>query len=257
MRPILALTLLAAPLLAQEDEAAARTAAAEISTRLASSSDDEKLVALREAAQCQHSALIAPLVKLLKHRNPAVRTATIEALGLRSVSADKKRASRALAARIKPLESKAEDKKQELLAVCQALHDLAQPNSLKPLLDKISIDADQDVARARLMAAANIPDKEVIERLITLADSGRRHAKWRQGICRQALTYATGQKIRGGVEQWRKWWRENKRDWDVVKAAEEREQQRTQRDEKERQREERRRKKEERRRKKDAGDGGG
>jgi hypothetical protein len=196
---------------------AAKEEAAAIAKRLASKDYDTKLEAVKEAAQNQHRSLTAPLIKLLKNKEPAVRLAAVEALGLRQEGSEKKRAAKALSARIKPLEDDPE-RQDELLKIVAALHDLAQSNSIRPLMD-IPVNSDRDVAKARLHAAANIPSKEVIDRLIQYASSGRRgrNARWRNAGT--AIRYATQENVKGGVREWRQWWKDNRASFDVDHAA--------------------------------------
>jgi len=201
MHLLLALVLLAAP----ED----------LVQRLASDDSNVTIDACREAASSEDPAVTAPLIRLLKNDNPAVRKAAIEALALRKPAEEKKKAAQALAQRIAPLAAK-EEGKEECLAVVSALHDLAQVVALKPLLDGIAPDADKDLARARMHAAANIPAKEVIDELLRLGSAGRRGgAQWRAAAVLDALRYATQEKVEGGIEAWRHWWTENKKTFDV------------------------------------------
>jgi len=196
---------------------AAKEEATAIAKRLARKDIDTQLEAVREAAQNQHSALTSPLIKLLKCKEVAVRLAAIEALGLRQETADKKRAAKALCARIKPLEDKP-DRYDELGKIVTALHDLAQPVAIRPLMD-IPVNFDQALAQARLRAAANIPSKEVIDRLLQYASSGRRgrNARWKSAGA--AIRYATQESVKGGVREWRQWWKDNKDKFDVDHAA--------------------------------------
>ncbi len=205
MRLLLALSLLAAP----ED----------LAGRLAADDASAVIEACREAATSQEPALTAPLTRLLRHDNPAVRRAAIEALGLRKPAAERKKAAQALAPRIAPLAAK-EETKEECLAVVTALHDLAQPAALTALLDGIGPDDDRDIARARMHAAANVPSKEAIEELIHLGSAGRRGgAQWRAAAVVDALRYATQERVEGGIEAWRQWWMENRKTFDVDLAA--------------------------------------
>jgi hypothetical protein len=194
-------------------------AAADLVDRLGGDDPDDVVAACREAAASEDPALTAPLVRLLKHDNPAVRKAAIESLGLRKPAEERKRAAQALAQRIAPLAAKREDR-EECLALLAALHDLAQPVALKPLLHAIEPDADRDIARARLRAAANIPRKEVIDELLQLGSAGRRGgAQWRVAAVVEALRYATQEKVEGGIDGWRRWWTENKADYDADLVA--------------------------------------
>jgi hypothetical protein len=193
---LLALALLAAPDFTSEDS-------------------DVVIAACREAATVQDEALTAPLIRLLKHDNPAVRKAAIEALQLRKPEEERKKAAHALAQRIAPLAEKPETK-EECLLVATALHDLAHPVALKPLLEGIGPDSDRELSRARLRAAANLPSKEVIDELLQLGSAGKRGgAGWRQAAVIDALRYATQENVKGGIEAWRAWWTENKKTYDA------------------------------------------
>lgn len=187
--------------------------------RFSAEDSNEVIAACREAATIQEAALTAPLVRLLKHDNPAVRKAAIEALQLRKPEEERKKAAHALAQRIAPLAEK-EEGKEECLLVATALHDLAQEVALKPLLDGITPDSDREITRARLHAAANIPSKDVVDELLQLGSQGRRGgAGWRQAAVIEALRYATQEKIPGGIEAWRAWWTENKKAYDAFLVA--------------------------------------
>lgn len=202
---LLALALLAAP-----------------DDRFSSDDSDEVIAACREAATAQDGAHTAPLIRLLKHDNPAVRKAAIEALQLRKPEEERRKAAHALAQRIAPLAEK-EETKEECILVATALHDLAQEVALKALLDGITPDSDREVTRARLRAAANIPSKDAIDELLQLGSAGRRGgAGWRQAAVIEALRYATQEKVQGGIEAWRAWWTENKKTYDAFLVAQKR-----------------------------------
>jgi len=198
----------------------------DLAARLGSDDSNTVIDACREAASSEDPALTTPLIRLLKNDNPAVRKAAVEALALRKPADERKKAAQALAQRIAPLAAK-EETKEECLAVLTALHDLAQPVAVKPLLDGIGPDDDRDIARARMHAAANAPSKEVIEELIRLGSAGRRGgAHWRSSAVLEALRYATQEKVEGGIEEWRHWWTENKKTFDPDLAANKREDER-------------------------------
>ena len=215
-----------------------------------------RLAAARTAAGLQDHLITAPLVKLLKDKELVVREAAIEALAGRTEKRERKSAATGLAARIAPL-AKEETTKDELLLVIQALHDLAQPTTIKTLMD-VTVNDDREVVRARAMAVANIPDKEAIERLLQLGSKGRRHTNWVR-ISRDALRYATGVQLKGDADAWRQWWRETEDHFSVEAAAKRRadereakrrkaersEEKRAEQAEKRREREERKRRREE------------
>ena len=219
MRIAIVVALLCPVLLAEEDRAL-KEKATELAKRLVSKDPETRLGAVRESGTVHHRAVVSPLIKLLKDRDDRVRLEAIVSLGMRDDPKNKKSAAKALAGRLKPLEGN-EKTRKELLKIIQALHDLAQPVTIKALLDMKS-DADRNVARARTMAVGNVASKEAIERLITHGDKGKRQRSKKGRGTTEALAYATQEQVRGGVDQWRKWWKENKATFDVELAAEKR-----------------------------------
>ena len=97
----------------------AREEAALVAKRLASKDFDTRIEAVREAAQIQHSSLTSPLIKLLRCKEVAVRLAVVEALGLRRDTSEKKRAAKALSARLKPLQDNP-DRQDELSKIVES-----------------------------------------------------------------------------------------------------------------------------------------
>jgi hypothetical protein len=73
------------------------------------------------------------------------------------------------------------------------------------------------------MAVANVPAPEAIDRLIRFAASGGRRYRTQKALAREALIYATGEKVRGDVDAWRSWWNEHRKTFDFQAAAERRE----------------------------------
>ena len=222
----LALAVLAAPVRSEDrtkddDEARLAAEAKELAGRLASKDPDVVYEAIKEAAQNQHALLTDPLVKLIKNPRPELRGTAIEALGTRFDPTARKKAAKALAARLGRLSKKEEDA-DELMKSITALHDLAQKVSIKALLSDIDRNTDGKVARARMMAVANVPDAEAIDSLIKFAGKSRRMAN-RGKVVRDALIYATGERIKGDVDMWRSWWKENKRNFDFQAAQKKRE----------------------------------
>ena len=123
-----------------------------------------------------------------------------------------------------------------------ALHDLAQPSSIKPLLSMDST-TPREVRAACAMAVGNVPSKEAIDRLIQYGYKDRRGSGRTRDLATKALAYATQEKVKGGIEAWRKWWSENEDDFDPIAAAEKRQQARAAAEEKQRRKEERRNRK--------------
>jgi len=211
-----------------------------------------RLAAARAAADLQDGLLTAPLVRLLKDKELPVRRAAVAALAGRVEEKERKEAAAGLAARLAPLGKREEDK-EEMLEVVSALHDLAQPSTIKALVD-VTVNDDRDVVRARAMAVANVPCADAIERLIQLGSKGRRHLGWGD-LLRDALQYATGVRLKGDADAWREWWRDAQDGFDFQAAAKRRAEEREAKRRKAERQEEQRRKREERRR--DRGDKGG
>jgi HEAT repeat protein len=205
---------------AAKNDAAKADTSKQIAKQLSDKNDQQVLGALLEASGNQSKTLTSPLIKLLKNKNAAIRESAIACLGGRTEASSKKRAAISLASRLKPLGDKSTTK-PEMLLVVQALHDLAQPTTIKALLDSPNSE-ERDVRQARAMAVANVPSKEAIERLIQYGYKDRRGEARTRDIATKALKYATQDTGKRGIEGWRKWWKENEREFDVVGAAEKR-----------------------------------
>ena len=186
---------------------------------LKSDKDEDRLVAVDRALSVADDAVTKPLVHLLIDDRFEIRAGAIRALGARESEKSKKEAAKALCMRLPKLAKSAIDEGELALAV-QALHDLAQPSSIKPLLDKIQDTESDELFRARLMAVANVPDAEAIDELIQLlAQRGRGKWEGQKRSVISALESATGEKLGGDPDEWRAWWKDAKKSFDFDAAA--------------------------------------
>lgn len=213
---------------------------------LKSDTDGDRIVALDQALAVTDDAVTKPLIRLLINDRFDIRAGAIRALGARDSEKSKKEAAKALCVRLPKLAKSAIDE-GELVLVVEALHELAQPSSIKPLLDKIVDSQSDDVFRARVMAVANVPDAEAIDELIQLL-ARRGRGKWagQKRSVINALQSATGEKLGGDPDEWRSWWKDAKKSFDFEAAAADRregEQREAEREERKRERGERRGKK--------------
>jgi HEAT repeat protein len=191
----------------------------EVQAALTDMASDERGVreaAAKSALAMQHPALFAPLTKLLDDEHRAVREAALRALAARERNEERAKAARAIEARLEKLDREP-GSPEEAAVVVQALHDLAQPTSIEPLLDGVLPTTEVGVAAARLMAVGNVPTKQAVEELIDHAARGRR-AESHRGAAIKALQYATGVKL-ANLDAWHRWWSENKRTYDPIAAA--------------------------------------
>jgi HEAT repeat protein len=194
---------------------------------------ETRMEGLKEAKTVDDVKVIPALGKLLKAPEKAIRVAAIEDLGARASTETRKKAAAVLNERLKPLDALLEKdptQKDEVVAIAHALHDLAQPSSIEPLLEKIDIYEDLDVLEARMMAVGNIPDAKAIEGLIDVMGRGRRNGGGHASVCAKALRYATGASLNNDVDGWRAWWRVAKPHFDFEDAAAKREKARTDKD---------------------------
>jgi len=250
---VLALSFAAVPP-AQAQDAATPPSTDVLLERMKSEFAVDRLPAVVAAKEDQDAKLTKPLTKLLKDEAYDVRKAAMAALGAREEKAARKTASKALCARLSPL-AKSPDHDGELIEVCRALHDLAQPSSVKPLIKILSADTPEEVAKAVLMAVANVPTDDAIEALIGQMSKGRRRgpARGQRRSAVAALRYATGEDERNDPDLWRAWWKTAKKSFDHEAAAARRSGQRQE----DADREERKRKRREKGGKKGGKKGGG
>jgi len=193
-----------------------------------------RAAAAREAASNQDPALTTPLGRLLVDEDREVRLACVATLAGRTDDRARKSAAGILGERLTTLGEKGEH--EERLALVGALHDLAQPGSLKTLVDGIKNDTEKDEVEARLRAVGNIPSPDAIEALIDFAAShGRGNRSDWNAATRNALRYATRADAGGAdPDLWRAWWRKNGKTFDFDAAAADRKKERDEKAEKER-----------------------
>jgi hypothetical protein len=218
--------------------AAGGTKTADLLEMLKSKDAAIREAAAKEAARDADPAVTVPLARLLVDPVAEVRLAAIGSLGARADDAAKRTAAAALADRLRSLGEKGGS--DERLALAGALHDLAQPPSVKVLMDGIKTGTPIEEVEARLRAVGNVPAKEAVEALIDFAAScGRgKRGDWHAAV-RTALKYALRTDVRSAdPDLWRAWWRENERTFDFARAAKEREEERAAAAEKERKRKE-------------------
>lgn len=206
---------------AEDEKKKLEAEARELAGRLASKDAEVLYEAIKEAARNQHALLTDPLIKLLRDKRPEIRLAAVAALGTRFDPTARRKAAKALAARLRRLSRKERDA-DELMKSIESLRDLAQPVSIKALLSDIDRNTDGKIVRARVMAVANVPHADAVDALIAFAAKSRRMAN-RGRVVRDALVYATGERVRGDVDAWRSWWKENRKNFDfqAVKARRE------------------------------------
>lgn len=189
---------------------------------LASDDAKERYDAAAKAKDVQDAKLLKPLAAALKDDIHEVRVAVMEALGARTGAEDRKAAAAALHKVLGPLSKKA-DYQPELLVALRAVHDLAQPSSVKPLLEDIDVHTDREVVDARLMAVANIPTPDAIDALIQFMSRGRKGGEEsHRASVQKALLYATGERQRNDPDAWRAWWKDARKTFDFEAAAENR-----------------------------------
>lgn len=265
MRPFPAYVLVcalfvASPALAEErpapgpasdpaSEADAGLDVADVVRRLKSKEGDERLVAATQSLEVADDDVTKPLGRLLTDDEFSVRAAAIRALAKRTSPGGKKQAAKALGVRLGKVAKAAHGAGEELLVI-EALGELAQSQSVKPLFDGITDETTDEVFDARMKAVAEIPHASAIDELIKLlAKRGR--GKWggRKRSVVNALQAATGESFGGDPDDWRAWWKENEKSFDFAAQAERRESDAGKKEQREQ------RKREKKRRKKD-GDGG-
>jgi hypothetical protein len=258
MRPITLALVLASPFLLRglgvglaraEDPAPAPSAVSAIVEGLSHADPDRRLEAARAARGEQDRALTPLLVKGLEDEAENVRLAAAQALATRTDERERKRAAAALGRRLGRLAGGVV--RAERGTVIQALHDLAHPDGIAALLD-LPAEVDRNELRARLLAVANVPDPKAMAGLIDYGARGRRRHV-HLDLVRDAVQYATGEVVRGDIDQIRSWWKEFGANFDYAAARATRAERRA----REEAREDRRRERERRDGRERREDGGG
>ena len=199
-----------------------------------------RLAAAHAAAGLQDKKLTAPLLKLLKDDVTEIRVAAAGALRGREDVKARKAAARGMAQLLRGLDREpSQDQLEREALLVPVLHDLAQPISIKTLLD-IHTDAPNEPIKERLFAVANVPAPEAIEALINYS-ARRRGGDGHRNLAHLALRYATGQRFGRDPDTWRAWWREAKDGFDFEGQAQRRAEERSRAQQKEEQKAERKR----------------
>jgi HEAT repeat protein len=218
---------------AAKDDAAREKRVADLVERLRSKDVVVRTAAATDARECEDPRVTAALAHALADPEAEVRKTAARVLGTRTEEAEKKAAAKALAGRLPRLDA-SPDLALEQEIVVDALHDLAQPLALKALVDGLDLDdADLRPTERRLRAIANLPTKEAVSALIdVLARQGRGGGAWRRPV-RDALVYATGERLGADPDAWRAWWRRHEGGFDLEAAAARRAKQRAEQKERE------------------------
>ena len=210
--------------------AEAQKAAQALVERIKSEDAAVKKAALADALKVQHPLVTAALGKALSDADEAIRSAALAALVARTDDVAKKAAATSVAARLERIAKKNEDY-TERMKVIAALHDLAQPSSLKALAAETGLDVAPEEIAARMRAIANLPCKEAIDEIIQFRSSGRRGVRSPEGqggqesrgrIAREAFAYAVGIDVGQDPDAMRKWWKEHEKGFDFAAASERR-----------------------------------
>jgi hypothetical protein len=183
---------------------------------LASEDPAVRAAAAREAKAHPGAKLTGLLLDALDDDAEEVREAALASLASRTEKADRKRAAAALAKRLADLAAEPVEREARL-ALVRALHDLAHATSIPTLLD-VPHDLEREELRARLLAVANVAEAVAVDELIDYGASGRRRVV-ELDLVRQAIRYATGETVRGDIDQIRAWWRERREAFDFEAAA--------------------------------------
>lgn len=231
--------VLAAPGAAHADETAEQKAAAkELIAQFKAEGAADRQAAAEAAVDNPHSSLYTPLTKLLSDKDAQVRMAALDALETRA-GGDKKKASKFLVARLGKLEKSAKD---EFLRALEVIGTLGDASAAKPLLADVKIDSLQESVEARFAAVARIPHADAFDSLLQFLARGRRGGiRWQRNLCVAALKKLTGQKYGHDPDSWRRWWKAEGKDVDLLSIKIQAEEAEAQRDEQQERRRNRRR----------------
>ncbi|MHC4820571.1 MAG: HEAT repeat domain-containing protein [Planctomycetota bacterium] len=257
---VAALCLAAAPAVAQDRETKSGADATEqieqLGKQLKSKDVSERREAATKALEHGSKELTSGLARCLKDKDLTVRVSAAKALAVREDESARRTAAKALAARLPSIPA-GDDGWIEMESVLTALHDLARPETVKPIVDGIDYETEADEIKLRLMAIANVAHPTAIDSLIRIGSSGHKRRgdgkNWGRAIV-TALQYATGHDLKAqDPDLWRAWWKDAKKTFDFEAAAADRAAERQAKkdkalaaEEKKRKREENKRKKEER-----------
>lgn len=205
--------------LAEDPPAAVAMDPGAIVEGLGSDEISARVTAAEAASGTQDAKVEKALLKALDDDVLQVRAAVIEALAARAGASSKKTAAKALARRMAKLRKSDENLSEELLVI-DALRKLAQKDTIDALVDDVGIDTPSEIAEARMMAVANVPDAKAIEALIGVLQKGRRRGRGNHPeYASRALQSATGERFGRDPDKWREWWKGAEDGFDFVAAS--------------------------------------
>ena len=197
-------------------EARAKEAVKALSTGLRAKDPNERRAALTDASEVVHPKVVKAMVRALDDRDAGVSTHTVVLLGLmdlpESVSALRKHARRAKKAL-------AMDPGRHV-AVLRSIGMHEDQDQVLWLLDGVFVEKERSVRRARIFSAARTRTVETLEAIFDALGKQdlRRTDDSRQDL-RTALVYLTGTDQGESMRSWLRWWRENRKGFELPEKA--------------------------------------
>lgn len=193
-------------------EARAKEAASALEKGLRAKEVNERQAALTDASRVVHPRVIKAMAKALGDKEPDVGTHTMILLGGMdhpdALDALRKHARRAK----KALEKDPERRVVLLRSI--GLH--ADPDQVGWLLEGLFEEKDRTVRRAKLYGAARTRSIEAVEAIFgALGKKDPRQLKGTSLEIRTALAWLTGTDQGESPQAWVRWWRENKKGFEV------------------------------------------
>lgn len=172
--------------------------------------------AIRDSADAVDKRVIDAVAKAMQHKDVAVAAAAVDTLGrmrhpesTQSLVGHYKRDKKALT-----------DDEPRLAELLKAIGRQGDPKGIETLVDSPFSAKTYPVIQARLLGLGNIRDAAAVDALFGLLEKvAERDLDRYMGDIRLALVQLSGQDLGHDPQQWKTWWRDAKKAYEVAPEA--------------------------------------
>lgn len=171
---------------------------------------------LRESVDAVDKRVIGAVAKGLEHKDAAVGAAAVDTLGrMRHPES-----TQALASYYKSEKKALTDDEPRLAELLKALGRLGDPKGIETLVDHPFAAKTYPVIQARLLGLGNIRDAKAVDALFGLLEKvAERDLDRYMADIRLALVQLSGQDLGDDPRQWKTWWQDAKKGYQVTPDA--------------------------------------
>jgi hypothetical protein len=172
--------------------------------------------AIRDSADAVDKRVIDAVAKGLDHKDEAVSAAAVDTLG----RMQHPESVQALVGHYKSDKKALTEDEARLAELLKAIGRQGSPKGIETLVDSPFSAKTYPVIQARLLGLGNIRDAKSVEALFELLEKvAERDLDRYMADIRLALVQLSGQDMGDDPEQWKNWWRDAKKGYEISPAA--------------------------------------